>query len=77
MSGAAASAVVGSTYITVTSQPTAPQTKGSTTENTSKPTPKVKEASSTPSVSSSFTELPSKSDESAKPSQTNSEKKKR
>ena len=75
MSGAAASAVVGGTYIVVTSQPTAPQTKGSTTENASKPTPKVKEAPSTPSVSSSSTELPSKSDESAKSSQTSSEKK--
>lgn len=74
MSGAAVSAVVGGTYIAVTSHPTVPQPQGSTTESTSKPTPKVKDGSSTPSVSPSSTELPSKSDESAKSSQTSSEK---
>ena len=75
MSGAAASAVVGGTYIAVTSHLTVPQPQGSTTESTSKPTPKVKEGSSTPSVSPSSTEIPSKSDESVKPSRTSSEKK--
>lgn len=74
MSGAAASAVVGGTYIAVTSQPNTTPTQDNT-ETTSKPTPKVKEASSTPSVSPSSTEFPSKSDDSVKPSQTSSEKK--
>ena len=74
ISGAAASAVVGGTYIAVTSQPNATPTQDNT-ETTSKPTPKVKEASSTPSVSPSSTEIPSKSDESVKPSRTSSEKK--
>lgn len=52
MSGAAAGAVVGGTLLAVNYQLTTPQTEGSTLESTSKPTPKVKEGSSTPSVSS-------------------------
>lgn len=74
MSGAAASAVVGGAYIAVTSQLNTTPTQDNT-ETTSKPTPKVKEASSTPSVSLSSTETPSKSDESVNPSQTSAEKK--
>ena len=52
MSGAAAGAVVGGTLLAVNYQLTTPQTEGSTLESTSKPTPKLKEGSSTPSVSS-------------------------
>lgn len=74
MSGAAASAVVGGTFIAINSQQSGTPTQDNT-ETTSKPTPKVKEASSTPSVSPSSTETPSKSDDSVKPSQTSTEKK--
>ena len=74
MSGAAASAVVGGTFIAINSQQNVTLTQDNT-ENTSKPTPKVKEASSTPSVSPSSSETLSKSEESVKPSQISSEKK--
>lgn len=53
MSGAAASAVVGGTFIAINSQQSGTPTQDNT-ETTSKPTPKVKEASSTPSVSPFF-----------------------
>ena len=74
MSGAAVGTVVGGTFIAINSQPNTTSTQENT-ESISKPTPKVKEASSTPSVSPSSSETPSKSDESAKSSQTSSEKK--
>lgn len=73
MSGAAAGAVVGGTLLVVNSQLTTPQTEGSTLESTSKPTPKVKEGSVTPSVSSSSSESSSTKETEVK--STTSEKK--